>query len=129
MRMLRCSNPKCEHLQITSGSQCPLCECRGEHWSLYGATPEWLKEVMASREPGPQWTGPVPVTAEVSDPKPFAWDFDRLKGHLHGEFTHYVADGLNEDGDEIGHEEIIDWTTIKDILKAALKAQKGVGKT
>lgn len=49
-------------------------------------------------------------------------DFDRLKGVLHGEFTHYVSDGLDDDGNERGHEECIEWTTVKDILKRAALA-------
>lgn len=53
-------------------------------------------------------------------------DFDRLKPVLIGEFKHYVNDGTDDDGNEMGHEESIPWTTIKEILTAAaLPAESG----
>jgi hypothetical protein len=50
------------------------------------------------------------------------WDFGRLKGIMIGEYKHYVEDGMDADGNELGHEEIIEWTTIKGILGDGLAA-------
>jgi hypothetical protein len=59
--------------------------------------------------------------APSPDSRAASWNFDLLKPIMIGEYKHYVDDGTDSDGNEQGHEELIEWTTIKDILRDAIK--------